>query len=104
MSCRRCVKLSGAPLPANYPGDGLSLSPVLFKKGTRNKEFVFLKYDAKICLRNIDVGIIPQRKKGYQLLKYNGPYDSEPVDPANLLEKDRAFIENLQKFYEGFNH
>ncbi|VGO18925.1 sulfatase-like hydrolase/transferase [Pontiella sulfatireligans] len=93
--------LAGAALPKNYPGDGQSLTPVMFGKGERHKKYVCLKYRTT-WVRNLNYGILPDKGNSqYIFQKYNGHYESEDLDFANMTEKERMIFEELKPVLDG---
>jgi len=92
-------EVAGAPLPENYPGDGLSLWPVLAGTGKRNKEYVYIWYFRfTTWVRNRDLGVLrgrPSQTVRYQ--KYPSLFESETLDFDSATEMEQAVLQKLKK-------
>lgn len=92
-------EVAGAALPENYPGDGLSLWPVLSGEGTRNKEYVYIWYfRGQTWVRNLDFGFLRDRrqnKESYQ--KFSGHYETESVELKSVSEPEQAELKKLKR-------
>ena len=90
-------ELAGAPLPNDYPGDGVSLWPVLSGKGKRTKDYVHIWYNSlnrekHTWVRNLDYGVYLDRNKGsYTYQKFTGHFSTETVDYEVLPESENCF-------------
>ncbi|EDM26949.1 arylsulphatase A [Lentisphaera araneosa HTCC2155] len=90
-------ELSGAALPDNYPGDGLSLWPTLSGKGTRNKKQIYIWYfKGGEWARNVNHGVLKKDDKiTYQ--KFPAHFVEEKVNFDSVSEKDQAIFTNLKQ-------
>ena len=92
-------EVAEAPLPENYPGDGLSLWPVLAGTGKRNKEYVYIWYFRfTTWVRNKDFGVLrsrPSQTVRYQ--KYPSLFASETLDFDSASETERAVLQGLKQ-------
>lgn len=94
-------EVSGAPLPADYPGDGVSLLPILSGKGKRTKKNIYIWYRGKTWARTVDYGVMLDNEKGtYQYQKFSGHYEMEKVDPNAVGEKANTTLRKLQRVIE----
>jgi len=90
-------EITGAPLPENYPGDGVSLWPVLSGKGQRFKNNVYVWYKGKTWARNVDYGVLLTNKtKKYEYQKFTGHFEKARTDMASAAEEEKALLSNLQ--------
>jgi len=91
-------EVAGAPLPKNYPGDGLSLWPVLAGTGERNKEYVYIWYFRfTTWARNKDYGVLRGRtQQTVRYQKYPGLFESKTLDFDSATEKEQAVLQKLK--------
>ena len=92
-------EISGAPLPENYPGDGLSLWPVLSGRGERNKEYVYIWYfRSNTLVRNKDYGLLCARKnRNISYWKHLSHYNSKKIELESATEAEQAEFKKLEK-------
>ena len=88
---------TGAGLPSGYPGDGVSLLPVLRHEETRKKEFVYIWYRGQVIVRNRDYSLLA-RKDGSnaRLTRYRGQFEGEQLRNAGLSQTERALKKSFQ--------
>ena len=98
-------EVSGAPLPEDYPGDGVSLWPVLSGTGGsggtggRVKEHVYIWYfRGWMMVRNQHFGV----RRGHasqqaEYSKYSGHYSREKVEIDSATEREQAAIGKMKK-------
>ncbi|MDD7985112.1 sulfatase-like hydrolase/transferase [Lentisphaera marina] len=90
-------EISGAPLPENYPEDGLSLWPVLSGEGSRDKKQIYIWYfKGGEWARNVSHGVLKDKGKViYQ--KFPAHFKEEKVDFDSSSERDQATFMNLKQ-------
>ena len=92
-------EVAGAPLPENYPGDGLSLWPVLSGTGSRNKEYVYSWYFRHTTwVRNVHFGVLRNRtlqKDTFQ--KFSGHFSQKTVDFNSAPEPEQAVFKQRSR-------
>jgi arylsulfatase A len=90
-------EISGAPLPENYPGDGLSLWPVLSGEGSREKKQIYIWYfKGGEWARNVSHGVLKDKGKViYQ--KFPAHFKEEKVGFDSSSERDQATFTNLKQ-------
>lgn len=100
-------EVAGAPLPENYPGDGVSLWPVLSGAGKRTKEHVYFwfnhapKQKKVTWVRNVDFGVLLDRNKQTTTFqKFPGQFSTETAQLDSASERERAVFSNLKKVIE----
>ena len=90
--------VTGAPLPDNYPGDGVSLWPVLSGKGERVKKNVYIWYRGQTWARNVEYGVLLQnRSKKYTYQKFKDHFSTDSVDFDSATEREKTVFTNLKK-------
>jgi len=96
-------EVAGASVPENYPGDGVSLWPVLSGKGGRIKEYVYiwLNYAPKqknfTWVRNVDCGVhLDRNKQEVTFQKFPSQFSTETVQLDSATEMERAVFSNLK--------
>ena len=92
-------EVAGAPLPENYPGDGLSLWPVLSGTGSRNKEYVYSWYFRHTTwVRNVHFGVLRNRTlQNDTFQKFSGHFSQETVDLNSAPEPEQAVFKQLKQ-------
>jgi len=91
-------EVTGAPLPENYPGDGVSLWPVLSGKGARVKKNVYVWYRGRTWARNVDFGVqLLNAKQQYTYQKFSGHFSTETVEFASATGREKAVLTDLKK-------
>jgi arylsulfatase A len=84
-------------LPENYPGDGVSLWPVLSGKGERAKENVYVWYKGRTWARSVDYGVLLTNKtKKYEYQKFTGHFEKKKLDLESVSEQERTVLSNLK--------
>jgi len=98
-------EVAGAPLPESYPGDGLSLCPVLSGTGKRNKEYVYIWYFRfNTWVRTKDLGLICSRKhRAITYQKYPGHYASQKLEFDSATEPEQAVLKKLEKVLDDMS-
>ena len=90
-------EIAGAPLPENYPGDGVSLWPVLSGKGERVKEHVYVWYRGETWARNVDYGVLLNNKNNkYTYQKFTGHFAKKTLKCDDLAEREQTVLTNLK--------
>ncbi|MBT4263973.1 MAG: sulfatase-like hydrolase/transferase [Deltaproteobacteria bacterium] len=87
--------VTGAPLPENYPGDGVSLWPVLSGKGERVKKHVYVWYNGQTWARNVDYGVLNKGKR-YTYQKFNGHFEKQNLTLDSLPEREQTELAKLK--------
>jgi arylsulfatase A len=94
--------LSGAPLPENYPGDGVSLWPVLSGKGERVKDHVYIWYSGKTWARNVDHGVLLHNKNNkYVYQKFAGHFEKKTITLDSLPEREKTAFTKLKSVIDA---
>jgi len=94
-------EVSGAPLPADYPGDGVSLFPVLSGEGKRTKKNIYIWYRGKTWARTVDYGVLLDNKTGkYQYQEFSGHYEMTEVALDAVSERSNTTLRKLQRVIE----
>lgn len=83
---------TGAKLPANYPGDGASIVPVLKNKANvREKDWIHIWYRGQVIVRNKQYSLLAKADgSNARLTKYKGPFDGEQLSDSALSELEAA--------------
>ena len=90
-------EVSGAPLPENYPGDGVSLWPVLSGKGERVKEHIYVWHRGQTWARNVDYGVLLNNKKNeYTYQKFSGHYEKKNLKFDSVSEREKTELAKLK--------
>lgn len=92
-------EVSGAPLPENYPGDGVSLWPVLSGKGERVKEnvYVWYQFHKLTWVRNVDYGVLfKENKNEYSYQKFTGHFQKKDLKFDSLPEREQTELTKLK--------
>jgi len=97
-------EITGAPLPENYPGDGVSLWPVLSGKGDRVKKNVYVWYKGRTWARNVDLGVqLLNAKQQYAYQKFSGHFSTETVEFDASIESEKAVLRDLKKVIDDMS-
>ena len=95
--------VSGARLPDAYPGDGVSLWPVLSAKGARIKNNIYVWYRGEAWARTIDYGVLHNiENKTYQFQKFNGHYGMTEVAIDSISDTEKTILTNLKGLIDDF--
>ncbi len=93
--------VTGAPLPDGYPGDGVSLWPLLSGAGDRKKDSVYIWYRGLTWARTVDYGVLLNNKKNkFTYQKFNGHFSTTNLSLSDATEKEHAIFKNLQTIIE----
>ena len=93
--------VAGAALPQNYPGDGVSLWPLLSGKGKREKKNIYIWHDGRTWARTVNYGVrFDEGKKGFKYQKFNGHFKVSKVSLERASEKEKIILKSLQKVIE----
>ena len=94
-------EVSGAALPENYPGDGVSLWPLLSGEGTRVKNAVYIWFKGKTWARTVDYGVLLDNKKNtFTYQKFAGHFDASEIALDQASESEKAILKNLKTMIE----
>jgi len=98
-------EVAGAALPENYPGDGLSLWPVLSGSGERNKEYVYIWYFRfNTWVRTKDLGLLCSRKhRAITYQRYPDHYASETLEFDSATESEKVVLKKLEKVLDDMS-
>ena len=89
--------ISGAPLPENYPGDGVSLWPVLSGKGERAKDNVYIWYKGLTWARDVEHGVLLKNSTNeYKYQQFSGLFEEKKVNFYTAGERDKTAFTNLK--------
>ena len=91
-------EVTGAELPANYPGDGSSIVPVLQDNASaRKKDWIYIWYRGRVMVRNKQYSLLAKTDgSGAKLTRYKGPFDGEKLADDALSEPERAIKEHFE--------
>ena len=94
-------EVAGAPLPENYPGDGVSLWPVLSGSGERTKGNIYIWYKGRVWARNVDIGVhLTIETQQYKYQKFTGHFSTETVGFDSLAENEKAAYTKLKNIID----
>ena len=90
-------EVTGAELPANYPGDGSSIVPVLQDNSrARRKDWLYIWYRGQVMVRNKQYSLLAKTDgSAARLTRYQGPFDGEKLSDSALSEPERAIKEQF---------
>jgi arylsulfatase A len=85
-------EVTGAKLPANYPGDGSSIVPVLQNNASaRKKDWIYIWYRGQVIVRNKQYSLLAKTDgSNAQLTRYKGPFDGRKLADSELSPPERA--------------
>jgi arylsulfatase A len=91
-------EVTGAELPANYPGDGSSIVPVLQDNASaRKKDWLYIWYRGQVMVRNKQYSLLAKTDgSDARLTRYKGPFDGEKLEDSTLSETERAIKEQFE--------
>jgi len=94
-------EVAGAALPDDYPGDGVSLWPVLSGEGGRHKEQVYIWYKGKTWARTVDYGVLRTNKSNhFTYQRFSGHFEKTKLEEASIPEPERAVLTRLKTVIE----
>lgn len=94
-------EVTGADLPKDYPGDGVSLWPLLSGKGERKKENIYIWYKGKTWARTVDYGVLLDNKSNkFTYQKFKGHFTTKKLSLVNTTEKEKNILKRLQTVIE----
>lgn len=84
-------EVTGADLPANYPGDGASIVPILEKRASdRRKEWIYIWYRGQVMVRNRQYSLVSQLDgSNAKLTRYKGPFQGEKLQDNALSDAEQ---------------
>jgi len=85
-------EVTGAKLSDDYPGDGVSILPILQDKAdARQKNWIYIWYRGKVMVRNEQCAVKARENLANpEFTRYEGPFDGKQVKESNLTEQERA--------------
>ena len=91
-------EVTGTELPADYPGDGSSLVPVLLDNASaREKSWIYIWYRGQVMVRNKQYSLLAKTDGSKaKLTRYQGPFDGKTLENASLSESERAVKEQFE--------
>lgn len=91
-------EVTGAALPASYPGDGSSIVPVFQDNASaRKKDWIYIWYRGQVMVRNKQYSLLAKTDgNDARLTRYNGPFDGETLEDSTLSETERAIKEQFE--------
>jgi arylsulfatase A len=91
-------EVTGADLPANYPGDGSSIIPVLQNNASaRKKDWIYIWYRGQVMVRNKQYSLLAKSGgSDASLTRYKGPFDGKKLEDSRLSETERAIKEQFE--------
>lgn len=94
--------VTGAKLPAGYPGDGVSILPVLEnKEGVRKKDWIYIWYRGQIMVRNKEYSLVAKLDGSKaKLTRYKGAFDGVEVAPGDFSEDEKKLKAEFEKIFD----
>ncbi len=90
-------ELTGAPLPENYPQDGVSLWPTLSGAGERVKDNIYIWYKGKTWVRTKEHGVLYDSKsEQYRYQAFEGHFSSQMVNLKDVSEAENRVFTQLK--------
>ena len=90
-------ELTGAPLPENYPQDGVSLWPALSGTGERVKDNIYIWYKGKTWVRTKEYGVLYDSKsEQYRYQAFEGYFSSQTVNLKDVSEAENRVFTQLK--------
>jgi arylsulfatase A len=91
-------EVTDAELPADYPGDGSSIAPVLQDNASaRVKDWIYIWYRGQVMVRNKQYSLLAKTDgSNARLTRYKGPFDGEKLVDSTLSEPERAVKERFE--------
>ncbi|MGB4710417.1 MAG: sulfatase-like hydrolase/transferase [Fuerstiella sp.] len=95
-------EVTGAELPANYPGDGSSIVPVLTDNANaRKKDWIYIWYRGKVMVRNKQYSLVAKTDgSNATLTRYKGPFDGENLEDSALSQPERTIKQQFESTLE----
>lgn len=91
-------EVTGAERPANYPGDGSSIVPVLTDNASaRKKDWIYIWYRGQVMVRNKQYSLVAKTDgNDARLTRYKGPFDGEKLEDSALSEPERDIKQQFE--------
>ncbi len=88
---------TGAKLPEDYPGDGISILPILQDKAdARKKDWIYIWYRGEVMVRNEQYEVRAQENLARPTFtRYEGPFNGKQVNESDLTEQEQAIEEQF---------
>ena len=88
---------TGADLPADYPGDGSSIIPILQGNASaRKKDWIYMWYRGQVMVRNKHYSLLAKLDGSEaQLTRYKGPFDGEQLEDSALSATERTIKDHF---------
>lgn len=85
-------EVTGADLPANYPGDGSSILPILQDNASaRKKDWIYIWYRGQVIVRDKQFSLLAKTDgSNAKLTRYKGQFDGKQLADSALSESERA--------------
>ena len=85
-------EVTGAELPAKYPGDGSSILPTLQDNSSvRKKDWIYIWYRGQVIVRNKAYSLLAKTDgSNAKLTRYKSAFDGEKLDDSALSESERS--------------
>jgi len=92
-------EVTGAKLPKNHPGDGVSIVSVLRNQAdARRKDWIYIWYRKQVMVRNKQYSFVAnQDGSNAALTRYNGSFDGKKLKDSALTKTEHA----LKKKFEA---
>lgn len=83
--------VTGAKVPDNYPGDGISIAPIMKNEtSARAKDWIYIWYRGNVMVRNIRYSLVAKTDgSNATLTRHQGPFDSTKLVESELTNKER---------------
>ena len=91
-------EVTGAELPAEYPGDGSSIIPVLQNRSSaRQKDWLYIWYRGQVIVRNKQYSLLAKDDgSNARLTRYRGHFDGEQLADSELSESESDIKEQFE--------
>ncbi len=96
-------EVTAAELPAEYPGDGSSIIPILQDNaGARQKDRIYIWYRGQVIVRNKKYSLLANDDgSNAKLTRYRGPFDGQQLADSELSESERDIKEQFEATLAG---
>jgi arylsulfatase A len=91
-------EVTGAELPANDPGDGSSIVPILQDNASaRKKDWIYIWYRGQVMVRSKQYSLLAKTDgSDARLTRYQGPFDGEQLADSTLSETEQAIKQQFE--------
>ena len=89
---------TGAALPKGYPGDGVSMMPVLQNsESRRKKDWIYIWYRGQVMVRNKLYSLVAKTDgSNANLIRYAGPFEGKRLNNAKLSARESEIKQQFE--------